>query len=139
MKRHKELLYANRHAVTTQNHQAMRAMVNTDKYSVKGYRRKRELASRACTRANTDGNGTDREGRRNGAVSIGNRTSVTAPALSTAEAPLPSSVCQAAHRRLERPCLSPPLGQWPDFTGVVRTGREARAIKRRLDGRCTDI
>ena len=66
------------------------------------------LASRVFTRANTDGNGTDREERRNGAASIGNRTSVTAPALSTAEAPLPSSVCQAARRRLERPCLSPP-------------------------------
>jgi len=33
---HEELLYANRHAVTTQNHQALRAMKNTDKYSIRG-------------------------------------------------------------------------------------------------------
>jgi hypothetical protein len=35
-----EVLHANRYAVTTQNHQALRAMVNTDKYSVRGYGRK---------------------------------------------------------------------------------------------------
>jgi hypothetical protein len=37
---YEEFLYANRHALTTQNHQGSRAMVNTDKYSVRGYGRK---------------------------------------------------------------------------------------------------
>ena len=56
--------------------------------------------------------------------------SATSPASIAAKATPPRSV-HAVRRCLERPCLSPPLGQRPGLTEVARTTPQASAEKQR--------